>query len=94
MHFKYNFLCMEGLRVELLDALGTYWRSLILVVVVSVVGGTQSLVDGSYEYFHYLQDRIDDNVSSILRFEPMLANHLNKGVHVTMLYLSPFMHST
>lgn len=47
------------------------------MVVVSVVGGTQSLVDGSYEYFHYLQDRIDDNVSSMLRFEPMLANYLN-----------------
>jgi hypothetical protein len=85
---------MEGLRLGLLDTLGTCWRSLILVVVVSVVGGTQSLVDGSYEYFHYLQDRIDDNVSSILRFEPMLANQLNREMHVTMLYLSPFIHST
>ena len=66
MQCKYTFLCIEGLRVGLLDALGTCWRSLILVVVVSVVGGTQSLVHGSYEYFHYLQDRIDDNVSSIL----------------------------
>ncbi|KAG0504363.1 hypothetical protein KC19_11G077200 [Ceratodon purpureus] len=26
-----------------------------------VVGGTQSLIDGSYEYYHYLQDRFDDN---------------------------------
>lgn len=26
-----------------------------------VSGGTQSLVDGSYEYYHYLQDRFDDN---------------------------------
>jgi hypothetical protein len=26
-----------------------------------VVGGTQSLIDGSYEYYHYLQDRFDDS---------------------------------
>lgn len=71
---------MEGLRLGLLDTLSKRWRSLILVVIVSVVGGTQSLVDGSYEYFHYLQDRVDDNVSSILGFEPMLANHLNRVV--------------
>lgn len=32
--------------------------------VIAVSGGTQSLVDGSYEYYHYLQDRFDDNVSS------------------------------
>ena len=30
---------------------------------MAVVGGTQSLIDGSYEYYHYLQDRFDDNVS-------------------------------
>jgi hypothetical protein len=29
-----------------------------------------------------------------LRFEPMLANQLNREMHVTMLYLSPFIHST
>ncbi|KAL3692346.1 hypothetical protein R1sor_005997 [Riccia sorocarpa] len=26
-----------------------------------VTGGRQSLIQGSYEYYHYLQDRIDDN---------------------------------
>ncbi|CAM6100954.1 unnamed protein product [Calypogeia fissa] len=26
-----------------------------------VSGGRQSLIDGSYEYYHYLQDRFDDN---------------------------------
>jgi hypothetical protein len=29
----------------------------------AVTGGCQSLIAGSYEYYHYLQDRFDDNVS-------------------------------
>jgi hypothetical protein len=27
----------------------------------SVVGGTQYLVDGSYDYYHYMQDNFNDN---------------------------------
>jgi hypothetical protein len=29
----------------------------------AVTGGCESLIAGSYEYYHYLQDRFDDNVS-------------------------------
>jgi len=29
-----------------------------------VSGGIMSLIDGSYEYYHYLHDGIDDNVIS------------------------------
>jgi hypothetical protein len=28
----------------------------------AVSGGVMSLIDGSYEYYHYLHDGIDDNV--------------------------------
>lgn len=40
---------------------------------MAVVGGTQSLIDGSYEYYHYLQDRFDDNVSSFSGYVRLLA---------------------
>jgi uncharacterized membrane protein HdeD (DUF308 family) len=29
---------------------------------IAVLGGIMSLIDGSYEYYHYLHDGIDDNV--------------------------------
>lgn len=31
---------------------------------IAVSGGIMSLIDGSYEYYHYLHDGIDDNVMS------------------------------
>lgn len=34
----------------------------------SVSGGLVSLVEGSYEYHHYLQDGFDDSVMSLLTF--------------------------
>lgn len=44
-----------------------------MVVVNAVTGGTVSLVQGSYEYFHYLHDGYNDSVISIL----LLANGCN-----------------
>lgn len=37
------------------------------------MGGTQSLIDGSYEYYHYLQDRFDDSVSFLFAIINFLA---------------------
>jgi len=39
-----------------------------IFLVIAVVGGTQSIIDGSYEYYHYLQDRFDDSVSFLFNF--------------------------
>lgn len=35
-------------------------------MIYAVTGGTVSLVQGSYEYFHYLQDGFNDSVIAIL----------------------------
>lgn len=48
----------------MIDANLVSCRTFVIFLVMAVVGGTQSLIDGSYEYYHYLQDRFDDNVSS------------------------------
>jgi len=37
-----------------------------MVVVYAVTGGTVSLVQGSYEYFHYLHEGYNDSVIAIL----------------------------
>ena len=34
------------------------------MIAVSVPGGTLHVVQGDYEYYHYMQDRFDDNVRS------------------------------
>lgn len=36
-----------------------------MVVAYAVTGGTVSLVQGSYEYFHYLQNGYNDSVIAI-----------------------------
>lgn len=50
-----------------------------MVVVYAVTGGTVSLVQGSYEYFHYLHEGYNDSVIAIL----LLSNFffLSKGVN-------------
>lgn len=38
------------------------WSSVNVFIGFLVSGGLASLVDGSYEYYHYLQDGFDDSV--------------------------------
>jgi hypothetical protein len=38
------------------------------LVFYAVSGGSMSLVQGSYEYYHYLQDAVNDSVMQTLSF--------------------------
>lgn len=51
-------------------------------MVYAVTGGTLSLVQGSYEYHHYLQDGFNDSVIAIL----LLRNSCNMFLKVETLF--------
>ena len=51
-------------------------------MVYAVTGGTVSLVQGSYEYFHYLQDAYNDSVIAIL----LLLNGLNMFLKLRVFF--------
>ena len=53
-----------------------------MVVVNAVTGGTVSLVQGSYEYFHYLHDGYNDSVISIL----LLTNGCNMFIKLHLIF--------
>ena len=39
------------------------WRGMLCATCLGiVVGGTQYLTQGNYDYYHYMQDKFDDNV--------------------------------
>ena len=64
--------------------------SFLIFLVMAVVGGTQSLIDGSYEYYHYLQDRFDDNVSSFSGSFILLAVSVEQKIMICTNYLKIF----
>ncbi|BFI30697.1 Ufm1-specific protease 2 [Marchantia polymorpha subsp. ruderalis] len=58
-----NAVCLRNIEAVASRTSGTKRLTDVHVGLINsgVSGGRQSLVQGSYEYYHYLQDRIDDN---------------------------------
>lgn len=58
-------------------------------MLYAVTGGTLSLVQGSYEYHHYLQDGFNDSVIAIL-----LLRSYNMFLNVETLFFIPGLDQT
>lgn len=57
---------------------------------IAVSGGIMSLIDGSYEYYHYLHDGIDDNVMFVFVLQDffllILTSFLDSLFHIDVFY--------
>jgi hypothetical protein len=56
-------------------------------MVYAVTGGTLSIVQGSYEYHHYLQDGFNDSVIAIL----LPSNNCNMFLKLCVFYSWPWL---